>query len=165
MSNNELMRDKTVPEPETGTATNIMTRRDMRQAIVKITFVPRAGKLPPVRARRFAFPTSVLATEFIQTVKPPPGAQLGSPKQYRAKIARLLRLTDPSVINKYELHCEMEITGPEGAGEDTGVLIDDNDEPLDTFVEGQTSDTPEPVDVESILNEVDETKTEIEFPE
>lgn len=149
------------------TAMNIMTRNDMRKTVVKITFIPKLSKFPPVRPRRFEFATTVMATDFITTIKPPPGAQLGSPKQFKAKIARMLHLPDPSYISKYDLHAEFEVTGEAHAGVDTGV-IDQTD--LDTFVEGAATDLPEtnlPVsDVEAILNEVDENPTPgIEFPE
>ena len=165
---NELMSDNKQPEPEPGTATNIMTRQAMRKTTVKVMFVPKLAKFPPVRPRRWEFATVVMANDFISTIKPPPGAQLGSPKQWRAKIARLLRLTDISIVTNYEFNCELEVTGPEGAGDDTGMIEVVEGENLDTFIEGANEVVlDEPVDVEAILNEVDTNPApaDIEFPE
>jgi len=157
------MADSRVPDPDADVVQNIMTRADMRKTVVKVIFTPKRAKLDPVRPRRWEFATSVLATEFIQSICPSVGAQLGSPKQARAKIARLLRLADPSIVTNYTITTEVTI----GADRNEGVEAP-NDESLvadvDTFetvtVDDDTS--VEPLDVLAALEVETET---FEFPE
>lgn len=160
----DLMADSRVPEPDPTTAQNIMTRAEMRKTVVKVMFEPKRSKLPAVRPRRWEFATSVMAADFIESICPPSGKQLGSPKQARAKIARLLRLSDPSIVTNYHITTELVVESrtPIVAAENT------NEEPDDTV---DTFDNSEPeTEVPDPLNNTDTTTIDAdildsEFPE
>ena len=158
---NELMHDRNQPALEEGTVEAVMTTTVMRKTIVKVEFAPRRPKLPPIRARRWEFPTIVAANEFIQSINPPPGLQLGSPKQLKAKIARRLRLPDVGALNNYELVISTETGQSASVGVDTG----DIDKEVETFTEGQPA-ILEPVTAEEILAAADTIDpSSLEFPE
>ncbi len=146
MSN--LMHDKLIPEPspEDNTAVNLLTRNDLRKVVVKITFAPKKPKLPNIRPRRMEFPTTVAAAEFISKICPPLNQQLGSPKILRARIAHLLRLTDPTIVSNYEIQTECEVGHQVAAGESSGVV-----EAEDTFKEVKDAD-----ETSNILDSIDE---------
>lgn len=114
----DLMSDKHQPPQTDGGVENILTRNDLRKTVVRVSFIPKLSRFPEVRPRRFEFPTSVLAADFIATICPKPGAQLGSPKQFRAKTARILRLGDVSIITNYTIQTEIEASSAPAILED-----------------------------------------------
>lgn len=159
----DLMSDSRLPDPDPTTAQNIMTRAEMRKTVVKVIFEPKRPKLPVVRPRRWEFATSVMAAEFIESICPPTGKQLGSPKQLRAKIARLLRLADPSIVTNYAITTELVVESAHPVPvSDTN--IEDSDETIDTFENSEPeADVPDPLINDS--TSIDADILDSEFPE
>ena len=150
MTKRDLMAPTGQPEPQEGTVVNVMTRDDLRKTVVRVKFHPKTSKTAAINDRRWEFPTAVLATEFIQRVNPPPGLQLGSPRQAQAKLAKLLRV-DPKSIAQYHLEVIVEGRGPSTVGELGEVELTTEDDPdIDTFGEPTTTGEEDDTDVDPL---------------
>lgn len=159
----DLMSDSRLPDPDPATAQNIMTRAEMRKTVVKVVFEPKRAKLPVVRPRRWEFATSVVAAEFIESICPPAGKQLGSPKQLRAKIARLLRLADPSIVTNYTITTELVVESIHPVPV-SDINIEEDDDTVDTFDNSEPeAEVPDPLTDSTIS--IDADILDSEFPE
>lgn len=128
------------PQSDLGVVENVMRGHDMRKCRVKVEFVKRRPKAPNQPTRYYNFPTTVLANDFIQAVHPPPGLQLGSPKQLKARKAKLLNLQF-QLIDLYDINLsivKMDDTVP--VGDNTGgVALTPDDLEVDQFLEPTTT--------------------------
>ena len=98
----ELMDDPETP-PNKEASSNLLRFEDMEAAFVQVEFLPKDPELPAIPSFRRGFPSRTLAMEYIASLNPDPSKQFGSPIQAALKRAALLRLSNPDILNNYEV--------------------------------------------------------------
>lgn len=140
MSNDPMaVKGQPAPQSELGVVENVMRRQDMRKTTVEVKFVPIRKGAPRQPTRHYEFATAVMATDFIASVNPPPGLQLGSPKQLKAKRARKLNIQQ-HLIDLYDVQLSIVASGAAPAiGDNTGGVGLTEDDIVDEFTEVETT--------------------------